>query len=290
MLEVTFIGTSGSIPTTERGMPALSVKYESELLLYDCGEGTQRQMMRYKVGFGSINAIFITHPHLDHYVGLFGLLETLNLSSPKPKPLKLFLPSVMGDPFTERHKFVGLDRTKKGLLYEGKGFRVSAFRVKHCKDAFGFVFEEDEKIKFHEKKAKGLGIKGRMFSQIQKKGHIIVNNNRIELDEVTWSKPGRRIVYSGDCPYCESTVEAAKGADLLVHEGTFDHSKADEAKQRGHSTVEDAARVAKDAGVKRLAITHISPRYSDEADELLKEAKKIFPDTVIAKDGMKIKL
>lgn len=290
MLEITFIGTSGSVPTTERGMPAFTLKYESELLLFDCGEGTQRQMMRYKVGFGSLNAVFISHPHLDHYVGLFGLLETLNLSSPKPKPLQIFLPSVMQDPFSARHKFVKAENLKKGVLYKGKGFVVSAFPVKHTRDSFGFVFQEESKIKFHEKKAKGLGIKGRMFSEIQKKGSIVINNKKIKLGDVTWQKPGRKIVYSGDCPYCKSTVSAARDADLLIHEGTFDPSKAEEAKERNHSTVEDAARVAKEAEVKKLAITHISPRYSDETDALLKAARKVFPNTIIADDGMKVKL
>jgi ribonuclease Z len=188
------MGTSGSVPTVERGMPAFTIKYGPELLLFDCGEGTQRQMMRYKVGFGSINAIFISHSHLDHYVGLFGLLETLNLGSAAPKKVDTFLPKVMGNPISERHTFVSLHSTKKGVLYQGKGFSVSAYPVKHNKGSFGFVFQEEDKVKFHEKKAKGMGIKGRLFSKIQKDGHIILDNKRIELDEVTWRKPGRKIV------------------------------------------------------------------------------------------------
>lgn len=290
MLEVTFLGTSGSVPTVERGMPALTVKYESSLLLFDCGEGTQRQMMRYKVGFGSIDAIFISHSHLDHYIGLFGLLETLHLGSASPRKLGLFLPKSMGDPFTERHGFVQLHQTRKGEIFRGKGFSVSAFPVKHNKGSYGFIFQEQEKIKFHEAKAKGMGIRGRQFSRIQKDGYIIIDNKRIGLDEVTWRKPGRKIVYSGDCPYCEETVEAARGADLLIHEGTFDADRAAEAAERRHSTVEDAALVAKKAGAKRLVLTHISPRYSDEAEGLLRNAKKVFMDTMIAEDGMKINL
>ena len=289
MLEVTFMGTSGSVPTVERGMPALTIKYGPQLLLFDCGEGTQRQMMRYKVGFGSINAIFISHSHLDHYIGLFGLLETLNLGSAAPKKVDLFLPKVMGDPFTERHSFVNLHTTRKGELYKAKGFSISAFPVKHNRGSYGFIFQEEDKIKFHEKKAKGLGIKGRLFSKIQKEGHIILDKKRIELDEVTWSQPGRKIVYTGDCPFCEETVDAAKGADLLIHEGTFDIDRAAEAMERRHSTVEDAAKVAKAAEVKKLIITHISPRYS-ETETLLKNAKKTFKNTEIARDGLKIEL
>jgi len=290
MLEVTFIGTSGSIPTTERGMPALSIKYESELLLFDCGEGSQRQMMKYKVGFGSINAIFISHSHMDHYVGIFGLLETLRLSSAAPKPLKIFAPSVLEETFSRGYKFVSVEKLKKGVIYTGKGFSVSAFPVKHNRGSCGFVFQEDERIKFDEAKAKGLGIRGRLFSEIQNTGSVIVDGRKIALEEVTWKKPGRKIVYSGDCAYCESTVEAAQGADLLIHEGTFDPSKKTEALERSHSTVEDAAEVAKKANVKQLVLTHISPRYSDETASLLEAARKIFPNTAIAEDGMKITL
>jgi len=290
MLEVTFIGTSGSIPTTERGMPSVALKYESELLLFDCGEGSQRQMMKFKTGFGSLDAIFISHPHLDHYLGVFGLLETLRLSSPAPKKIKLFLPSGLDETFSGRYEFAEVVKIRKGKILEGKGFSVSAFPVKHCKGAFGFVFEEEARIKFHEQKAKSMGLKGRMFSEIQKKGVLVVNGKTIKLEDITWAKPGRKIVYSGDCTYSESTVEAAKNADLLIHEGTFDSSKKAEAAERFHSTVEDAARVAKESGAKKLAIMHISPRYADETEELLKQACKIFVNSIIAEDGMKIVL
>jgi len=290
MLEVTFIGTSGSIPTTERGMPALAIKYESSLLLFDCGEGSQRQMMRFKTGFGSIDAIFISHPHLDHYLGIFGLLETLRLSSTSPKKLHLFLPPGMDEEFAVRYPFASVKKIGKGMDYQEKGFSVSAFPVKHCRGAFGFVFQEEPRLKFHEEKAKSLGLKGRMFKEIQKKGALEVNGKKIKLEDITWAKPGRKIVYSGDCMYSESVIEAAKGADLLIHEGTFDSSRKAEAAERSHSTVEDAAKVAKEAGVKKLVITHISPRYSDETDALLQAARKIFPDSIIAEDGMKIQL
>jgi len=288
MLEVTFLGTSGSVPTTERGMPALTIRCESELLLFDCGEGTQRQMMRYRSGFGSIDAIFISHPHLDHYLGVFGLLETLGMSSPSPKRLKIFIPPGMDDSFAARYKFADIKKIKKGKLYEGRGFTVSAFPVEHGRGAFGFVFQEEPKLKFHEKKAKGLGLEGRMFTEIQKKGSLNLGGKKILLKDITWERPGRKIAYSGDCPYCESTVAAAKGADLLIHEGTFDPSRKDEAKERMHSTVEDAARVAKESGSKKLFITHISPRYSDETKALLEAAKKIFPNSAIAEDGLKV--
>lgn len=286
MLRVTFLGTSGSIPTVERGMPAISIKYESELMLWDCGEGTQRQLMRYKVGYGSLDNIFITHPHLDHYLGLYGLLETLKLSSPSPRPLGLFLPRGLD---MEGYPFAKVEKIKGGQLYRGRGFTVSAFAVKHCRGSHGFVFQEDDRVKFHEEKAHGLGLSGRMFREIQQKGKVRTERGEVTLEEVTWVKPGRKIVYTGDCAPDESVIEAAKGADLLIHEATFDSSMKAEALERMHSTVDDAAGVARRAGAKMLVLTHLSPRYSDTGP-LLEQAKALFPQARIAEDGLAIEL
>ncbi len=286
MLRLTFLGTSGSIPTVERGMPALSIKYESELMLWDCGEGTQRQLMRYKVGYGSIDNIFITHPHLDHYLGLFGLLETLKLSSPSPRPLGVFLPRGLD---LEGYPFAKIEKIKDGPLYRGRGFTVSAVPVRHCRGSHGFVFQEDDRVKFHEEKAHSLGLSGRMFREIQQKGRLKTPRGEVTLDEVTWVKPGRKIVYSGDCSPDERLEEAAKGADVLVHEATFESSMKAEAQERMHSTAEDAAGLALRAGAKMLALTHLSPRYSD-TKALLDQARAVFPNTAIAQDGMAIDL
>lgn len=287
MLQVVFLGTSGSAPTIERSMPGIALKYESELLLWDCGEGTQRQLMRYKVGYGSINAIFITHPHLDHYLGLYGLLETLKLSSPSPKKLRVFVPGGVDVP--DRYEFAKVDRMGGGELYRAKGFTVSAFHVKHCRSAYGLVFQEEDRVKFHEEKAHGLGLKGRLFREIQQKGSVKVGGKEIKLEDVSWVKPGRKIVYTGDCLPDDNIIEAAKGADLLIHEATFESSRKEEAAERLHSTAEDAAKVAKEANVKKLILAHISPRYSDPA-LLLDEARGVFQDTEIAFDGMKLDL
>lgn len=266
-------------------MPAMAVKYESELLLWDCGEGTQRQLMRYKAGYGSISAIFITHPHLDHYLGMFGLLETLKLSSVSPKKLPVFFPGVRDD--FERYAFAAPEKMKKGELYRTADFSVDAFAVKHCKDAYGLAFLEKEKIKFHEDKAHSLGLSGRLFREIQQKGSVKTAKGTVKLADVSWVKPGRKLVYGGDCLPDTNILDAAKGADLLVHEATFDSSRKDEAAERMHSTAADAAAVAKKAGVKRLILTHISPRYAD-VKELLEQARAVFKDTEIAYDGMKV--
>lgn len=287
MLQLVFLGTSGSTPTTERGMPAIALKYESDLMLWDCGEGTQRQLMRYKVGYGSVSQVYVTHPHLDHYLGLFGLLETMKLSAVSPKKLEVHSSIDFDENNVSRYGFASFSKMRKGTVHPGRGYSVSAFPVKHCRGSYGLVFQEDDMRKFHEEKAHSLGLKGRLFREIQEKGKVKAGGREILLDDVTWVRPGRKVVYSGDCRPSDATLEAAKGADLLVHEGTFDASRKEEAEERLHSTVEEAASLAKKAGVRRLAITHISPRYSD-AKPLEEEAKRIFPDSLIAYDGLRL--
>lgn len=285
MFQLTFLGTSGSVPTVERGMPSVAVKYGSELLLWDCGEGTQRQLMRYKVGYGSISAIFISHPHLDHYLGMFGLLETLKLSSASPRKLPVFFPGT--SEWLERYPFAAPEKLRAGELYRTAEFALEAFRVKHCKDSFAFALIEKEKVKFHEEKAHALGLKGRMFREIQQKGAVKTPKGVVRLGDISWVKPGRKVVYGGDCVPDSNMLEAAEGADLLVHEATFDESRKEEAAERMHSTAAGAAEVAKKARVKKLILTHISPRYAD-TKELLEQAKAVFPATEIAYDGMKM--
>jgi ribonuclease Z len=289
MFSITFLGTSASAPTPERGLPSIALNYEGNLFLFDCGEGTQRQMMKYKIGYGSIDAIFISHNHLDHYLGVYGLIETLNLSSPSPKPIKLFANELMESKSLLKRKFVDRIGIKKGKIYRGKNFTITAFPVTHTSDSFGFIFQEDDKIKFYEEKAKGMGIQGEMFSEIQKKGYVTINKKKIKLSEVSWKKPGRKVVYTGDTAICKEVLKAAKDADLLIHEATFDESRKEEATERLHSTAKDVAELAKTANVKVLILTHISPRYSD-VSSLVNEAKPIFENILIAQDGMKFEL
>lgn len=292
MLRITFLGTSGSAPTVDRSMPAIALKYEKELLLWDAGECTQRQMMKYKVGYGSINAIFISHHHLDHYLGVFGLLETLNLMAKPRHKIHIHAFEELGKRLEERYGFVGVHTLKRGVVYKGDGFVIEAFPVKHCKGAYGFVFKENDRVKFNEKKAHKLGLKGRMFTEIQKKGYIKIGKRKIKLEDVSWVKKGLKVVYSGDTLPGESLIKAAKDADVLICEGTLDPSMKKEAEERRHCTMEDAAYIAKKAKVRQLVITHISPRYSDkeELKKFEKPVKKIFKNTVFAYDGMKIEL
>jgi ribonuclease Z len=287
MFTVTFLGTSGGMPTVDRAMPSISIRYGKYSFLWDCGEGTQRQMMKYKTGYGSIDAIFITHAHLDHYLGLFGLFETLNLSG-FSKTLQLFLPSSMVGMF-DRYKFIEQKKLRSGTIYKSADFSISAFKVKHVKDSFGFSLIEFPKRKFNETLAHSKGLKGSMFREIQEKGSLALPSGKVTLDELSYLKDGRKLVYGGDCAPSKVLTKAAENADLLIHESTFasDHSK--EAKERKHSTCVDAAKIAKEANVKNLTLTHFSPRYSD-LSMLLKEARSIYPNTQIAFDGLNLTL
>lgn len=287
MLKITFLGTSAATPSVERSMPSIALKC-GDLLLWDCGEGTQRQMMKHRVGLGSIKAIFITHLHLDHFLGVYGMIETLRLNRRK-EPLYIYAPEGFGELLINRWDFVQLLPVKVGELFEGKDYTISAFRVKHQKNSFGFIYKEKDRRRFDEKKCKKFGLKGTMFKEIQERGWINIGGKRVALDDVSSIKKGMKVVYSGDSVYCRNTVRYAEEADLLIHEGTFHSEKEAVARERAHSTVVDAARTACEAGVKRLIITHISGRYKDPK-VLLEEARTIFKNTEIAYDGMNVEL
>lgn len=288
MFRLTFLGTSASIPTVHRGMPSIALRGK-ELYLWDCGEGTQRQMMKYKVGFGSVKGIFISHLHLDHFIGIYGLIETLRLSSTFVQPLKIFAPRGFADLLINKWDFLDVSEIKPGELLKDAEGTISAYKVKHSKESFGFIYEEHQKTKFYEEKAHKLGLKGKMFREIEEKGFVKIGTKKITLEEVSWVQPGKKVVYAGDSLPCKNTVQVAKGADILIHEATYDDEFEKEALERNHSTAAQAAQIAKEAKVKQLILTHISGRYK-ETDKLVAQAKKIFPNTLVAEDGLNIEV
>ena len=295
MITITFLGTSAAVPSAYRAMPAIALKYD-KLFLWDCGEGAQREMMRRGIGYGGVEAIFITHLHLDHVMGVFGLIETIRMNTEREK-ITIFAPrgfermlSGISPTIGWEPSFLDIREMHEGELYRGKDYAISAFRVQHQKRAaFGLAFQEDDKNKFHEAKAKKLGLKGRMFTEIQKKGFVEVGGKKIKLADVSWVRPGLKVVYSGDCCYDERNVKFAKDADLLIHDATFGEDLKEEAAMRGHSTAAEAAKIAKKAKVKELALTHISSRYKN-GKELEKEARKIFKNTIAAVDGTVVEI
>ena len=285
MFEITMLGTSAAMPGIHRGLSAVAVRKDGEVFLLDCGEGTQRQMMLFGVSYMKVKAIFISHTHLDHWLGMLGLIETMNLNG-RTEQLTVYAPRGLSD-FAGKRAFVKFAELKEGVLADFGEFSISAFATKHSPGSFGFVFEEKERRRFYEEKAHAAGVKGQLFSKIMKDGELKIAGKKVLLKNITYLQPGKKIVYTSDTAPCAATVKAAKAADLLIHEATFTEEHAAEAKEANHSTAQQAAQTAKKAGCKKLLLTHISGRYRDTAP-LLEEAKKVFAATQVAEDGMRL--
>jgi ribonuclease Z len=296
MLSLTFLGTGASIPTLDRNVAGLAVQREGEVLLFDCGEGNQRQMMRYGVGF-TFKEIFFTHYHADHMLGVTGLLRTMGLQD-RSTPVTLYGPKgaqrILGAAVTlgiERNKFpVEILEIKPGDRLARDDYDIVVFETEHRADTVGYALVEHERLgRFNPDRARELGIpEGPLWGQLHKgKVVTLVDGRTIRPSDLVGApRSGRSLVYSGDTRPHMPVIEAARGADLLVHEATFGGDEQERAKETGHSTAAEAARVALEAGVRRLVLTHISSRYNRDASELLAEAKAVFPETTIARDGM----
>ncbi len=297
MIKITFLGTSGSVPTKSRSLPSVAVTYEGKTLLFDCGEGTQRQAMRYGINISSIKAIFITHMHLDHVIGIAGLVRTLALYR-RTEPLYVFVPKGEEKGITALLNFdkalisykIIIKPVKAGEVFEDKEFSVDAIKLNHTVPAYGYVFKERDKLRFMKERCRSLGIKGRMFSELLKRKSIRLKNGKtVRIGEVTYTEKGMRIAYVTDSRPSKDVEKAARGVELLIHEATFADAHRKLAIERKHSTAREAAEVAKSAGAKRLLLFHFSVRYKNTAT-LIKEAKKVFENVQAAKDGMEIVL
>jgi ribonuclease Z len=300
MLSVTFLGTGASCPTVDRNVAGLAVQREGETILFDCGEGSQRQMMRYGVGF-SFTEVFFTHYHADHMLGITGLLRTMGLQD-RTAPVVLYGPRgaerVLGAAVNlgiERNKFpVEIVEIGPGKRLTRPEYDIVVFETEHRADTVGYALVEHIRLgRFNPDRARELGIpEGPLWGRLHRGESVLLEDGRIvtAADLVGAPRPGRSVVYSGDTRPTFSLIEAARGADLLVHEATFGGDEAERAKETGHSTAAEAARVAHDAGVRRLVLTHISPRYNRDATELLAEARAVFPETAIARDGLTVEV
>lgn len=281
-------------------MSALALKREGRLYLLDCGEGTQRQMMRYGVGF-SVGDILITHLHSDHYLGLPGLLRTMSLQG-REEPLRIWAPRGAADTLRALRDLGGdrlnfeasVRELRTGEAVEGEGFRVAAFATDHTRRSIGFALIEDARPgRFDVGAARALGVpEGPLFGRLHRGERIELEDGRSvdPANLVGPPRPGRRVVYTGDTRPSPDTVEVAAGADLLVHEATFAEDEKRRARETGHSTAAGAARVAAEAGVRRLILTHVSARYADRPGRLLEEARAVFPRTELARDGWSVEV
>jgi ribonuclease Z len=300
MLSVTFLGTGAACPTVERNVSGLAVQREGEMILFDCGEGTQRQMMRYGVGF-SFTEVFFTHFHADHMLGIIGLLRTMGLQD-RTAPVTLYGPRgaerILNAAMSlgvERNKFpVSVVEVRPGERLRRDEYDVVVFETDHRADTVGYALAEHTRLgRFHPERARELGIpEGPLWGRLHRGETVTLDDGRIVRPEdlVGAARRGRTLVYSGDTRPHLALLEASRGADLLIHEATFGGDEADRAVETGHSTASEAARVALEAGVRRLVLTHISPRYTRDAPELLAEARAVFPETLIARDGMVVEV
>ncbi len=287
-MRVTFLGTGGAVPTTQRGPSAFFVEREGDGLLFDCGEGTQRQMMRFGTGF-SVSHLFVTHLHGDHVLGIPGLVQTMDFND-REEPL-----SIYGPPGSKRHlkRLVEAGGYRPGFPFtvreirpgnvalDADEYEIRTFETVHRNvSSIGYALvEDDRRGRFDREKAESLGVPvGPAFGRLH-------DGERVELDDGTVvepeqvvgdPRPGRRFVYTGDTRPVDATVEVADDADLLVHDATFADEWADRARQTGHSTGREAAEIANRAGAKRLALTHISSRYAADASPIEREARETF--------------
>jgi len=289
MIKVVVLGSSAAVPSVNRNLSSVGLRFNGDVYLFDCGEGTQRQMMRFGLSYAKVRCIFVSHSHADHIVGIAGLAQTLDMIGRK-EPLLIFCPRgshhhieallSIGNYCYE----ISVNEVGEGKVFEGEGFTVSAFEVRHSRPTLGYIFKQSDRRNFNERKCKSLGIKGRMFGELERKGEITIGGKTVKYEDVSTVKPGIKIVYAGDCLPSESTVLAAKEADLLLHEATYASDKAKEAEENMHSTAAQAAEIALRAGAKKLVLVHLSGRYKT-TEQHLKEAREIFTNSDVAEDG-----
>ncbi len=299
MIRITFLGTSAAAPTVTRSLPAIALKREGVLTLFDCGEGTQRQMMRYGTGF-DVSDVFFTHLHADHFLGIIGFVRTLAMAE-RAQPMNLYCPKGTARILEQAIRLGILDdrifpieihELAPGSAVARDGYEVRAFEVQHKRPALGYALVEPSRPgKFDVERAAKLGIpSGPLFGQLQKGSAVTLEDGRTILPSEVVGPPrrGRRIVISGDTIPCEATAEASRSADLLIHEATFGDDDVVRARQTFHSTAAQAAEIARRAQARRLVLTHFSNRYANAPGILLRQARPIFPGVEAARDGMTI--
>jgi ribonuclease Z len=295
-LDVVFVGTAGSAPTPARGLPALLVRRGGDRLLFDCGEGTQRQLLR-SVGLVDLEEVFVTHFHADHVLGLPGMLKTFSLRG-RDRPLTVYGPRGLRELFAVLRPVVGrlpFDLTLVELEprqeLRRSGYRIAAFAVHHGVTAYGYAIVEDERLgRFDERRAIELGVRpGPDFGRLHRGEPVPGHEGPVRPEQVVGpARPGRKVVIAGDSAPAPMTVAAAHGADLLVHEATFGDEELERARETLHSTARQAAELAREAEVKLLALTHVSQRYAGA--DLRDEARSVFANTIVPRDFDRVEI
>jgi ribonuclease Z len=291
-LDLVFLGTSGSMPTAQRAPAALLLRRGGERLLFDCAEGTQRQLLRSNVGLIELREIFLTHYHADHYLGLPGMLKTFSLRG-REVPITVYGPPGLRDLFEALRRIFGrltytveLKELRPGDELIREDYRLVPFEVAHGVSAVGYALIEDPRPgRFDVQAADALGVPaGPERGALQHGESVTLSGGQTIMPAKVLgsARPGRKVVIAGDGGPSEAVIEAARGADVLVHEATFCEDERDRARETAHSTALEAAGVARAAEVQMLALTHLSNRYF--GGEVAREAKTIFPNAIVPKD------
>jgi ribonuclease Z len=300
-IQVTFLGTAASVPTSKRSLPAVLIQRGNEQLMFDCGEGVQRQMIKAKAGFHKKLKVFISHMHGDHVLGLPGLLQTMALMD-RQRKVEIYGPEGIKRFFEGTREVLQFALTfpveiheinAAGIICSEKEYTIEAAWANHVIPTLAYAFVEKPRAgKFYPDKARALGVpEGELWSKLQHGEQVKLANGRVvKPEEVMGSlRRGRKIVYSGDTKPFKGFARFAAGADLVIHEATLDDALAEKAAEDGHSTPSQAAKAAAKAKAKKLVLTHISARYAD-VRVLLEQAQKIFKNTVVAEDFMRLEL
>ena len=295
-MEIWTVGTSSAVPTRERGLPANLINYKGSRILFDCGEGTQRKLMEDRLGMMKIDKVFISHWHADHFSGLLGLIQTLEMEG-RERPLYIYGPP-RTEEFTDRILDTGYFKRSYDIFVEDivegdviaeDGYQVEPFEVEHGINAFGYIFVEEDMMKANKDKMEEYGLESSPKIGDLKNGKTIEwEGEKIEPEDVIESVPGRKIVYSGDTAMCDNMIDKSREADLLIHEATCSHKIIGE--RNNHTSAKQAAEIAEEADVERLVLTHISRRYRNESEKLLEEAREVFPETYMGEDGRKFEI
>jgi ribonuclease Z len=302
-MEITFLGTSSGVPTRSRNVSSVALRLiqRGELWLFDCGEGTQHQFLRSDLRISQLRRIFVTHMHGDHIFGLMGLLASCGLAG-NMEEIDIYGPPELNDYLKACRRYsqthlaypMRVHAVQPGIVFEDDEYVVTCERLKHRVTAHGYrVSEKDRPGHFDVDRAKALGIpSGPLYGKL-KRGETITLDNGQQVSGQDFCGPiqiGRKVAYCTDTVFCDGAVKLAEDADVLIHEATYSHGEAEMAFQRQHSTSTMAAQVAHLAQVRQLIMTHFSPRYAPgnavQLQDLLAEAKAIFPNTIMASDFM----
>ena len=298
-MKVTFLGTGGSVPTKKRNLPSLAVRTDGGLVMFDCGEGTQKQFLIAKLGFNREMRILISHMHADHILGIPGILHSMSFMG-RSRDLEIYGPPGICEFVkctTETVKFRPMFPIRTVEVHAGTIARTDSYAIKaawadHSVPCLAYSLTENDKPgRFHPAKARELGVpKGPLWKTLQMGKPVKVGRRRIDASRVVDPpRKGLKITYGVDTRPCERVIELASGSDLLIHDGMFSSDASERAREYGHSTVVEAAKIAKRSHSRNLALTHFSAIYADTS-QLLAEAKAIFPRTIVAEDLRSLEL